>query len=169
MALHIKYDHTPELSYDFAKHYWKSKRLLKIIFGAIVAVLVIQLAITFMKEDGGAEEALKIFLPIGMILVIWLWLIPVSLKKQIQRSDQQSKMGKERELIFQDDDIIIKTANSESNFAYEGLLHYSASEQSYFLYIGSNQAMIVPKAAFEPGQEEELRAILLDKGVPFLG
>lgn len=167
MKIHLKYEHTPELAYDFAIHYWKSKRLLKLIFGAIVVVLLVQLVITFLR-DGSGEEALKILMPIGMILVIWLWLIPASLKKQLQRADQQSKLGTAREMIFEEEEMLIKTANSESTFDYEGLLHYGASEKCYFLYIGTNQAMIIPKAAFGPGEEEAFRELLLRKEVPFL-
>lgn len=167
MKIHLKYEHTPELAYDFANHYWKSKRLLKLIFAAIVVVLLVQLIITFVK-DGGGEEALKILMPIGMILVIWLWLIPASLKKQIQRADKQSKLGTSREMIFDEEEILIKTANSESTFSYQGLLHYGASEQSYFLYIGTNQAMTIPKSAFSAGEEEAFRELLLRKEIPFL-
>jgi hypothetical protein len=169
MNLHFKYEHTPELSYDFANHYWKSKRLLKIVFGGIVLVLVFQLISTATKEDVTLESIATVLLPIGMILVIWLWLIPASLKKQIQRADRQSNLGKEREMIFRDEDILIKTAQSESSFPYEGLLQYATSEHSYFLYIGSSQAMIIPKSSMAEGEGDELEALLQEKQVPYLG
>lgn len=167
MPIHVKYDHSTELAYDFALHYWKSRRLLRIGLWIMVALILIQVAQTFLVSPLDTARVMSALLPLVLIAIIWRWLIPYSMKWQLKRADKSSKLGSARELVFDEDGIIIKTGQSEATFTYEGILQMGESEKSFFLYIAANQALIVPKAAIPTGQEEELLDLLADKEIPW--
>lgn len=167
MPIHVKYNHNTDLAYDFALHYWKSRKLLRIGLWIMVALILIQVAQTLLVQPIDPSKVMSTFIPLVLIAVIWRWLIPYSMKWQLKRANKSSKLGAARELIFQDDGIVIKTGQSEAIFTYEGILQLGASEKSFFLYIAANQALIVPKDAIPAGQEEALLDLLAEKEIPW--
>ncbi|MEL7221925.1 MAG: YcxB family protein [Bacteroidota bacterium] len=169
MPIHVKYEHSTELAYDFALHYWKSRKLLRIGLWIMVALILIQIAQTLLVQPLDTSRVMSTIIPLLLIIVIWRWLIPYSMKWQLNRASKSSKIGNARELTFQNDGIVIKTGQSEATFNYEGIWQVGASEKSYFLYIAANQALIVPKDAIPAGQEESLLDLLAEKEIPWQG
>ncbi|PSR12006.1 MAG: hypothetical protein DA408_13135 [Bacteroidetes bacterium] len=167
MPITVSYRHTPELAYDFAIHYLKSRRLLRI--GLLVLVLLIMLRIYYLLSQGEAatEQLINLLFPLAMIAILWFWLIPFSMKRQIKRAHQSNSLGAERIFIFQEDELEVRAGNQSSAFPYDHLLALRASAQNYFLYISSNQALIVPKGPLSEAEDLELLDLLRRKGVPF--
>jgi amino acid permease len=167
MPIHLKYEHTTDLAYDFALHYWKSRRLVRIGLWIMVVLILIQVLQTFLASPVDTTKVMSTLLPLVLIVIIWRWLIPYSMKWQLQRADQSSKLGNARELIFDEEGVVIKTGQSEATFNYEGILQVGESAKSFFLYIAANQALIVPKAAIPSGQEAALLDLLAQKEIPW--
>ena len=163
--LHLQFDQTPELSYDFARHYAKSNRSIKILFGVILLALVLQMINTFSRDGVNPQAAFTVLLPALMIFVLWWWLIPIFTRKQIERADRNHPAGRAREMIFTEEDFTVKTSQSESTFSYAGLLRYDSSDLAYFLYIAANQAILVPRSAMSAEEATTLEALLERNGI----
>lgn len=166
MPIHVKYDHSSDMSYDFALHYWKSRKLLRIALVLVVVLMGMRILQVAMQQPFDSGELMTTALPVIMIAVLWVWFIPRSMKWQLQRAEKSSKLGTEREIIFQEEVMTMKTAQSDANFSYESILKWSQSADNYFLYIGVNQAIIVPKDAIPTGAEQEMLDLLARHEIP---
>lgn len=163
--IQVQFEQTPEMTYDMAMHQWKRSRILQwaLILLALVGVgLVIAY---FLQPDRSSEGLLTAILPLGMILILWRLFIPFTMKLQAKLIDRSSRIGRNRVLTFADDAIYIKTDQSEVTFHYDGIGFWDESARHYFLYIASNQAFIVPKAALALGDDDALLALLAKKGI----
>ena len=166
MLLHLTFEQTPELSYEFAKYYWRSRKFIRYGLIAGVVLMVILLIQYLTQEDFDQDRLWSFVLPIVMIALIWVWFIPSAMKRQINRAYENNPQGMHRELIFSEENILIKTLKSESTFEYDGILKWGSTETAYFLFITLNQAFIIPKTALQTGDEEKLLQILENHNIP---
>ena len=165
MPLHLTYDQTPELMYDFMKHFWWRNRRLKII-GVIVLLLVAFAVLAEVAAEGfTAEGLLSWILPLVIVVLIWIALIPALLKRQLRRNTRDSNLGEGREMILSEEGILLKTKASDSSFKWEAIQKVSDSRLSYFLWIARNQAVLIPKDALNDDTEAELLELLKKKGL----
>ncbi|MEM1215254.1 MAG: YcxB family protein [Bacteroidota bacterium] len=158
--LHLRYEQTPELSYDFANYYWQSRKVIRWGLWAMVGVIVLLGLRALLAEGEARTQALSWLIPLVLILGFWRVLIPYTMKRQIDRAAASHQQGIIREMIFREEGIEVKTETSSAVFAYEGIVQVGQSEKCYFLYIAYNQAMTLPKAAMNPEEEKTFLAIL---------
>lgn len=165
MALHLHFRQTPELSYHFMKQYWRGHRYFKpalIVFILLFLTVIVNYILS--PEESRDALASGIF-AIVLVLALWLIFVPYFLKRQLRRSQKVGGMTDEREMILTEKEIIVKTNVSDTQFAWDAILRVQESDQCFFLYIASNQALLVPKSAFRITEEEEkFMRLLSEKG-----
>lgn len=164
--IRIQFDQTPDMAYDMAMHLWKRNRTLK--WGLTLLALVgVGLIISyFLQPERSSEALLTAALPLTMIVILWRLFIPFTLKLQAKLANRSSNVGQHRDLTFADDAIHIKTSHSSVTFEYGGIIYWDESPKNYFLYIAKNQGFVIPKAAFNVGDEARFLGLLEHQQIP---
>ncbi len=164
LPISIQFEQTAELHYDFIKHYYTTNRTVRIGILILVVVILVSL-MPVLTGSADSSDLLSLILPIIFILAIWVVLIPYFLKRRLRSSAaQQGGMTGHREMIFSEEDIVVKTNVSESSFAWDAILRASASKQTYYLFIAANQALIIPKDSFQSeADHDEFLELLMGK------
>lgn len=166
--LHIRFEQTPEISYDFTNHYWKSRKLIRWGMWGMVGVAVLMIIQLLLSDESERGPLLSWVLPLVMVLLFWRFLIPFTMKRQIDRAAASNNLGTSREMIFSEEDFIVKTPQSDATFAYEAIVQVGQSELCYFLYIAHNQAMTLPKSALTVEEEQQLLALFTAHEIPLV-
>lgn len=163
MPIHVKYELTLALSYDFYQSFLRQNRQLRV--GLLIAGLLILLAVIIEASNSGfsIESLLAWLLPVGMILLIWIAILQLLAKRQLRRSLKESKMGTERLIILSEENIMLKTEASEAVMKWNAILKTGASRMNYFLYTARNQALIIPRGCLSEENEVELLDLLRRK------
>ncbi|MEZ4984579.1 MAG: YcxB family protein [Saprospiraceae bacterium] len=166
MLLHLQFEQTPEMAYDFALYHWKSNRFMKVSLLLLALLGIFFIVGLFFQSNPDKEMIFTALLPLVMVGVLWFWFIPFTLKRQAAMNDTRSRVGRERDMSFEETGITVKTQHTESFFGYEGITHWAASEMCYFLFISSNQAFILPKSVLTDDKEAALLSLLSEQGIP---
>lgn len=168
MPLQVKFEQTAEMAADFALHYQRSNRGTKIMWAALVLMLLTTAFGPFFRGEKawGFQEVVAAALPTVLILALTFYLYPHFMKWLMKRMQARQNVSAEREIIFNEHDFLVRTSGSEANIEYTALLKYGQSEANYFLYFASNQAFIIPKVAMTGEERMELEGILNEQEVP---
>jgi len=166
------FEQTPEHIKDLQKSVLFSGARWKIyIVIAVVLLLINVLNYTPLDVENNHSNAETSFLasvlswifPIIIIILIWYFIIRRAFGRNAIKKNNPSMIG-QRELDISEDNIHYKTNEFTGTFNWTGLTDFKETNLCYFLHIGKNQAIVVPKSAFESKeQEEEFTALVNTK------
>ena len=149
----ITFDQTAEDIKDLSRHSLKSNNFLK-IFGIIMLVILLFSAFDFFSDEGfNMATILSWVIPLILIVVIWVVIFRVFLKKRLQNSGNQKMMFGRREIELLEDKITVTTPVAETTYQWAAVTKLGETAKNYFLYLGNAQAIIISKSAFENEQE----------------
>lgn len=151
--MEFHFNQTEAHLYDFAKQYWRNvfnSKVLWVVGILILLLIVLNILAIGMDENTSIsfKSLIDWFLPILIIVSIWLFFIPILLKRQLRNPHTARIALGERYIYLNEDKIIVKTPNTESFFEWNIITKLKSSKMSYFLYIGKYQAVIIPKSVF---------------------
>lgn len=165
MPLHLHFEQNEALLYDFTRNHILGRRSRKVLIITVV-LLSIFLLIHLISQNFSLEAFLSWELGFLLFLALFIVFLPWISKRNIARTLATSKFGLKREMLISEEEIIVKTEASDSTFAWNAILKTSESELSYFLFIASNQALLIPKDCLTAETEAELLALFNQKGLP---
>ena len=144
----VIFEQTVEDIQDLSKNSLFSNRIVKI--GAIVfGVVILFNIIGSFAVDVSIGDVIQFLIPVIVLVGLWVFFFKFFQKKMILRSGNKEMMIGSREIDFEEDGISLKTPVTESTFKWEAITKLKQSDKNYFLYLGTAQAIIVPKRAFE--------------------
>lgn len=143
------------------------------------------------KSFKKANFALKFVFPVGFTLLILLshralnsvfWiiliigtvmtfiglpkLIELSLKKRVRAMLHDGKNGDlftEKEYVFDESGIKVESTNASNYYNWNSVTKFVESDQTFYIYVSSIQAIIIPKAyLLDRGQIDEFRDYISD-------
>jgi len=83
-----------------------------------------------------------------VIGLVW-WATLRIIRKRLSQGKNKDLMFGNRVIEFKDDSLLYKTNQSETTYQWSAFSKLHSSELSYLLYLGTDQAIIIPKSAFE--------------------
>lgn len=142
----LVFEQTPEHFKSLQKNSLANFAFLK--YALVGGIIMIITNIVLSSSKIGIPNALIIwliiiFITIGLSYFMMRYLITRSLSK-----NRDQFLGT-REMDISDEKIFYKTPHSESNMLWSGFSKMEESSICYFLYMGTQQAVIIPKSAFE--------------------
>ncbi|MCX2738791.1 YcxB family protein [Pontibacter anaerobius] len=139
------------------------KNLIWILLG----IFLIYMVSTFKRPV--YEEILDwgnwvIFLFVGAILYFLGFKKRKNRKKAIQRfvTENPGTVG-DREIELSEDSVIYNTENSKTEYPYSSFRKIGSAKEYFLLYLGEQDALIIPERAFEDRQNFEEFKRLLEK------
>ena len=103
----------------------------------------------------------------------YLFLVPVFVKRSIRRRVKDILSKKENqhvldeaEIILSDTGIADKDTVSESRYAWDAIVHFADTPDSYYLYTNSYHAIVIPKRAIQTEEDKKETERLLNKHLP---
>lgn len=164
----IKFTQTMQHVHDFAIHHWRKHTLRRFLVAFLLIFAVLTLFALFNRSSEAAVKAadvLAFIIPMALILVIWIFLMPMFIKMRFNRSKDQSVWTGERKITLDEDKISLETDNVNTEYKWAGIKKVEVSKLNYLLYVSSVQAIIIPRDAFLADTEREaFELILKEKG-----
>lgn len=164
----IKFTQTMQHVHDFALHHWRKHTLRRFLVAFLLIFAVLTVFALFNRNSSeavGAADVLAFIIPMVLILVIWVFLMPMFIKMRFNRSKDQSVWTGERRITLEEDKVRLETDNVNTEYKWSGIKKVEMSKLNYLLYVSSVQAIIIPRDAFLTDTEREaFELILKEKG-----
>lgn len=110
--------------------------------------------------------------PFFIVSVLWIifmprWVIKRSLKRVATQMDDplNANLYDQRAITFDKDGFVVKETQTESRSNWTVVKNAVEDNGHYFLVVAVGQAVIVPKHAFEEGQQTEFKELLDRNGI----
>lgn len=150
----LEFEQTVEHIRDLQKnHFLKNKWIKR--FGIF---FVIMLALNFyglsVREGFKIETLISIILPVFIMGGIWYLILKYGNKQMTSGKNKDLLIGP-RVVEFSEDNINYKTKIIDTNYRWEAVTNFKESDLCFYLYTGSNQALIIPKSAFKDHQQQK--------------
>ncbi len=162
----IQFTQTLQHVNDFAVHHWRTHTLRR--FLAIFLIIFIVLSgfgIATADEGVTVANVLSYLIPMVLIVVIWVFLMPVLIKMRFKRAKDQSVWTGARTIWLEDDKVVLETNELKSEYRWSVVQKVELSKLNYLLYVSSVQAILIPRDAFLTDTEREaFELILKEKG-----
>jgi len=153
----ITFHQTPADLSDLWKNSLRQRKGLIAILLFFVLVSLLNITLQVLKEGISLSSLLSWVIPILLVLGIWYLIMKSMLKRQANKENGELITGY-REVSFLETGILYKTNVSETTFSWNAVTKLSESAKNYFLYMGKQRAIIIPKGAFETN--EQLKSFL---------
>ena len=150
----LEFEQTVEHIRDLQKNHFLKNKWLKGFGIFMIIMFAINILGTFLMEEFRIETLISTLVPFLTIGIVW-WYI-------LRRGNKQMTSGKNKDLLtgprvveFFDDKINYKTKILDTNYQWEAVTNLKESGLCFYLYTGSNQALIIPKSAFKDEQQQK--------------
>ena len=164
----IKFTQTMQHVHDFALHHWRNHTLRRFltIFLIIFALLSIFALFNLNEEEEVTfTSTLAFIIPMALVLIIWIFLMPMAIKMRFNRSKDKSVWTGERTITLEEDKVLLQTQDVKTEYKWSGIKKVEQSKLSYLFYVSSIQAIIIPRDSFLTDLEREaFELILKEKG-----
>lgn len=156
----LVFEQTPEHVKSFQKNHLANYSFLK--YALIAGIIMVITNLILSSSQPFTEALLSWALPIFLIIGMWYFILKFIIARNISKN-KDILLGK-REIEIFDEKIFCKTEFSETNLLWNGFLKMEESSICYFLYMGTQQALIIPKNAFDnDAQKSEFEALAKSK------
>ena len=142
---------TPADLSDLWKNSLRQRKGLVAILLFVVSISLLNVGLQVIKQGISWSSFLSWVIPVILIVTIWYFISRRLLKRQANKENGELITGY-REVTFLEAGILYKTNVSETNFSWNAVTKLSESSKNYFLYMGKQRAIIIPKAAFKSDQ-----------------
>jgi hypothetical protein len=133
---------------DFNKFDFRQTKLKKSVVSALVTLLVLQFGLNFNKLDWFATIITSV-----CFVVVYAFLINNNLNKTKNIPSDNGAILGDKEYEFDEDKIRYKEFGSEGSIEWKTVMHVKESATSFYLYMDTNMAMLVPKRYFKDADE----------------
>ncbi len=160
----ITFTQTMQHVHDFALHHWRKHTLRRFLVGFLILFAVLSIFALFNRsgeEEVGVADVLAFIIPMVLILVIWIFMMPMFIKMRFNRSKDQSVWTGERKITLEEEGIRLETDNVNTEYKWSGIKKVEVSKLNYLLYVSSVQAIIIPRDAFLTDTEREAFELIL--------
>lgn len=144
----IEFIQTEEHIMDFQKAHFAKIFWLKGLIIFVVVMMLINLFFPLILNGFSWDRFLPSFIPLIVIGLVW-WFTLKIIRKRLSQGKNKDLMIGNRIVEFKGDSVFYKTNISETTYQWDAFSKTHVSKLSYLLYLGSNQAIIIPKSAFE--------------------
>ncbi|MES2559199.1 MAG: YcxB family protein [Bacteroidota bacterium] len=135
---------------EFNKFHFIQTKLKRTIITGLLTVIVLQLFLNREHFDLTATIVSTI-----VCVLVYIFVINRSLNKTKNIPDNTGTILGEKEIEFTEDSIIYKTSNSQGTSEWAAIKNLKESPKSFYLYMDTNMAMLVPKRVFKHSDETE--------------
>lgn len=164
----IRFTQTMQHVHDFAIHHWRKHTMRRFFSIFLVIFAILSIVVLFFingEEDIKGADVLSFFIPMLLILVIWVFLMPMFIKMRFNRARDQSVWTGERKITLEEDKVLLETQSVKTEYKWTGIKKVEVSKLSYLLYISPVQAILIPRDSFLTDTEREaFELILKEKG-----
>lgn len=162
----IQFTQTLQHVNDFAVHHWRKHTLRRFLVIFLLIFVALSVFGLMNAEEGvTASSLLSYLIPMALILVIWVFLMPILIKMRFKRAKDRNVWTGERTIILEDDKVVLETDRTKSEYRWNAIRKVELSKLNYLLYISSVQAILIPRDAFLTDTEREaFELILKEKG-----
>jgi cell division protein FtsW (lipid II flippase) len=164
----IQFTQTMQHVHDFAIHHWRKHTLRRFLSIFLIIFAVLSIVMLFFingEEELKSADVLSFFIPMLLILIIWVFLMPLFIKMRFNKSKDQRVWTGERTVTLEEDKVKLQTENVNTEYKWSGIKKVEVSKLNYLLYVSSVQAIIIPRDAFLTDTEREaFELILKEKG-----
>lgn len=158
LPIKISFEQTPKHTKDLMRTHTRSSKYYW-VWIVLAVVMILVFATTIFSAERPQQMLMSYAIAVVPIGIIWYVIIRIAKRNQ----SRNKELYGHRTMTFDLDQIHIKTAVSSTIYAWDAVVKKVESSLSYFLYISSIQALIVPKDAFQTEADrttfEELCAI----------
>jgi hypothetical protein len=141
---------------DFNKFHFIKVRLKQTILTGTTVILVLQL---FLNKDKFNLAATIVSSLVSVIIYFLIYYVLLNNTKNTP-SDNGSILG-HRYMEFTDNEVICNTDSSRTVSAWTTIKSFKKGRKSFYLYVDTNMAYIIPKRIFSSNEERENLSILL--------
>lgn len=168
MKLDYKLSREDFIEFNWYFHWARPrKKLFRVLFHAMPFVLVLIIIIfnQFVKPQFGAKEVLLL---IPALIFSWFgpkymrWRMARALRKKVKEGGYATQLGF-RQLHFGDETVRLITENSDDEVPWTKFEHWHETLPHIYLFIGRDQAILVPKHAFTKPELVEFKELLDQK------
>lgn len=107
------------------------------------------------KKDTFMKNLLQIASLIGIVSIV---ILPITLKFRAKKDYSTNKLiNRTLNYTFKEDGIYIETDSGKSMVKWSELYEMRETKHHLYLYVGSNQAIILPKQYFDHIEIEEIK------------
>ncbi len=162
----IQFTQTLQHVHDFAIHHWRHHTLRRFLIIFLLVFIGLSVYGIMTAEEGvTAAKILSYLIPMVLIVVIWVFLMPVLIRMRFKRAKDQSVFTGERTIWLEEDKVVLETSELKNEYRWSVIQKVELSKLSYLLYISSIQAILIPRDAFLTDTEREaFELILKEKG-----
>ena len=146
----------------FRDYYNKHDKRAK-LFGRIqMLIIAVALLCLFLITEIGLVFFLIFY---GSTIIYYWWLYPFLQKKIMSNPDDDALIYQNRTITFTEEGIEMEYADcqSYSKLVWSAIVKVGGNKKYFFLYVQSNQAIIIPREKISPVDDENIKALLNDK------
>lgn len=137
-------------------------------------VLLLYAAVAFVYVLVNSSHVIWVDISVFVITgLIYILLVPFFIKKSVQKRVQDILAKKENQHVLDEAEITIsatgiidKDTVSESRYAWDAIVNFAETPESYYLYTNSYHAIVIPKRVIASEQENTELKYLLNKHLP---
>ena len=113
---------------------------------------------------------ISVFLITGFV---YLFLVPVFVKRSVRKRVKDILSKKENQHVLDESEIVLSSTGiidkdtlSESRYAWDAIVLFADTPESYYLYTNSYHAIVIPKRVIKTEEEQKETERLLNKHLP---
>ena len=161
--MQINFDLDANDAKAFQDYYNKHDKRAKIFARIHSLILFVALmCLAFFTEIG-----LVSFLIVVGSIVMYSWLYPFLQKKIMSNPEDDSSRYQNRTMIFTEEGVDVETKDTKSQtytkFVWSAIVKIGGTKKYFFLYLQSNEAIIIPREKISATDDENLKTLLSDK------
>ena len=135
--------------FDLSKNSIRSNKMIKYIGILFLVLLLMNILPSLLKGGIDLNAIISWILPIIVIFLIWFGILKFAMNSQLKNPENRKVMLGKRVIELLDEEILVKTPISDTRYKWPAITKLRQSKNSYFLYIGKSQALIIPKRILE--------------------
>ncbi|MCB9234968.1 MAG: YcxB family protein [Bacteroidia bacterium] len=163
----LKYKLSPQdyIEFNWYIHWSRPERaVMRTIFRAAPFVLVLLIILFSQLSDPefGPREILFLIPAVAFSFFgpkYMKWRMSRTILKKVEDGGYVGHLG-ERELQLSGEGVRLVTEKSDDQVSWAGFRHWHEAEKYIFMFLGKNQALMVPKKAFSSAELSELTQLL---------
>ena len=150
----LEFEQTVEHIRDLQKNHFLKNKWIKRFGIFMIIMFAFNVIGNFLLPEFKIENLISSIVPILVIGFLWWFLIRIGNKQMTSEKNKDLLLGP-RVVEFFEDKINYKTKIIDTNYQWEAVTSLKESDLCFYLYTGSNQALIIPKSAFKDNQQQK--------------